>query len=75
MSQKSGNEMSVEFGRDVDDEIGMNPSITIIIPRPKVTSTWQGCFIIFNYIKRIQDLAYRRLQWDGEAKSESENLV
>ena len=73
-SQKSGNETSVDFGRNADDKIGMNPSRTIGIPRPQITRTSQGSFNVFNSIKGESDLADRGLSWHGGAKSESENL-
>ena len=66
-SRKSGNEMSVDFGRNMDDKIGMNPLRTIGIPRPHITSTrLRNC--------NIFDLVVRGLVCHGTAKSKSENL-
>ena len=66
--QKSGNEMSVDFGQNADDILGTNPSRAIGIPRPQVTSTrLKNC--------NISDLVRRILPWHGTMKSESENLV
>ena len=38
-SRKSGNEMTVEFGRNADDKTGMNPLRTIGSTRPNITRT------------------------------------
>ena len=38
-SRKSGNKISVDFGRNVDEKIGMNPLRSIGSPCPQVTST------------------------------------
>ena len=67
-SRKSGNEMSVDFGRNVDEKITMNPSKTIRSTRPQVTRT-----ILINC--NIFDSVIRVLPWYGTMKSESENLV
>ena len=63
--------MSVDFGRNADDKIGMNPSRTIGIPRPQITGTSQESFNIFNSIRGTLDLAYKGLLYIGGAKSEN----
>ena len=72
--QKSGNKMSVDFGRNADDKIGMNPSRTIRIPRPQITSTRKGSCDIFDLVSRTSDLSYMGFLWYGTDKIESKNL-
>ena len=67
-SQKSGNKMSVDFGRNTDDKIGMEPSRTIRRPHPQITRTRpRNC--------NISDLVSRVSPWHVKMKSGSENLV
>ena len=67
-SQKSGNKMSVDFGRNTDEKIGTNLSTTIGIPRRHINRTSLSNCEIFDSIRRVS-LCH------GKIKSESENLV
>ena len=66
--------MSVDFRRNVDDKIGMNPSRTIGSPHPQIKYTRQGDFDIFDSIKGMLDLNYVGFPWHGAVKSGVENL-
>ena len=66
--------MSVDFGRNADDKIGMKLSRTIRIPHPHITRTSQVSFNIFDTFSRTLDISYRDSPWNGPAKSESKNL-
>ena len=66
--------MSIDFGRNSNDGISVNPPRTIISMRPQITITRQGIFFIFNSVKRTLDITYRSAPWHGAAKSEGENL-
>ena len=60
-SQKSGNKMTVDFGRNTDDKIGMNPSRTIGITHPQINmNSTRKC--------NIFDLISRGMQWHGTIK-------
>ena len=48
---KIGNKMSVDFGRNADETIGMNPLRTIGRPRPNNTRTMQKSCNILNSIR------------------------
>ena len=52
-SRKIGNEMSVGFGRNADDKIGMNPSRAIRSPHPQVSRTMLSNYNIFDYASRV----------------------
>ena len=68
-SWKSGNGLSVDFGRKASEkEIGMNPSRTIIIPLPQINKPKMSNRDIF-------DLVSRASPWHVTMKSKSENLV
>ena len=67
-SRKSGNEMSVYFGRNANDKIGMNPLKSIWSPSLQVNSTIMINQNIFNLVIRV-------LLWNVTTKSEIENLV
>ena len=69
-SRKISNKMSVYFGQKADDKIGMNPSRTIGIsrPRPQIISTRLRNCDIFDFFKRGSP-------WHGKMKHECENLV
>ena len=67
-SWKSGNKTSVDFGRNADERIGMNPSITIGSPQPQITRTRpSNCNILPLFI--------RGSLWHGKTKIESKKLV
>ena len=66
--------MSFDFGRNADDEIGMNPLRTIRVPLPQITRTSQGSFEIFDCVIGTSDIAYRVSSWHGAANIESGNL-
>ena len=72
--QKSGNEMSVDFGNNADDEIGMNPLRTIGSPWPQNTSTRLRNYNIFKFFSIPSYIYYRVSEWHSAIKSESENL-
>ena len=57
--RKSGKKMSVDFGWNADDKIGMNPSRTIVIHHTWITSTRQVSFNIFDSIRGMSYLAYK----------------
>ena len=60
--QKSGNKISVDFVWIVNDKIGINPSRTIILPRPHITGTrLRNCNIFYSVI--------RVSPWHGITKS------
>ena len=63
-SQKNGNKMSVGFGRNVNDKIGMNPSRIIGNPHPQIYKTKEGsnCNIFDSYRRTIY-IAYRVYLW------------
>ena len=67
-SLKSGNKMSVDFGRNADEKIGMNPLRTIGIPHPQITSNRLRNWNIFDSFRRV-------LMRHFTKKSENENLV
>ena len=73
-SWKSGNEINVDFGRNADDKIGMNPLRTTGILHPHITRSRLSNCDIFDLFSRPSDLAYRFLQWHGMIKSETGNL-
>ena len=52
-SEKSGNKMSVDFRRNVDDKIGTNPSRTIGSPSQQITRTRLSKCNIFNSVIRV----------------------
>ena len=60
--------MSVDFGRNAHDKIGMNPSRTIGSPRLQITRTTLRNFDILDFVRRV-------FPWHGIMKSEGENLV
>ena len=60
--------MSVDFGRNTDDNIVMNPSRSMEIPQPQITRT-----ILINY--NIFDSVSRGLPWHYTMKIKFENLV
>ena len=74
-SRKSGNKMSVDFERNADDKIGMNPSRTIRTPRPHNTRAIANNCEIFDLVRMTSYLAFRFLTWYGTIESESENLL
>ena len=69
--------MGVDFGRNANDEIGMNPSRTIGIPRQQIISTIErtrtrkgfNCDILDSVSSNL-DLFCRSSLWHGAAKSE-----
>ena len=68
-SWKSGNGLSVDFGRKASEkEIGMNLSRNIIIPLPQINKPKMSNRDIF-------DLVSRGSPWHVTMKSKSENLV
>ena len=73
-SWKIGNKMSVDFGWNADDKIGMNPLITIRSPCPHTTRTRKGSFGIFDSTIGTPDLSYRGLLWNGAVKTGSEKF-
>ena len=73
-SSNIGNKMSVDFGRNADDKIRVNPSRTIGIPRPQIIRTRIINCNIFESVIRMFYLSYGVLPWLGTTKSESENL-
>ena len=73
-SRKSGNKMSVDFGRNTDDEIGINPSRTIGIPGPQINKTKLSNYDIFYLVRRRSYLSHRGSSWNSKTKIESGNL-
>ena len=67
-SQKTSNEMSVDFGRNVDEKFAMIPSIAIVSPHPQVSRTRTRNCEIFHWVRRVSP-------WHGTMKKEIENLV
>ena len=67
-SRKSGNILSVDFGRNADDKIRMTPLRPIGRPHPNINRTR-----ISNYY--ILELVIRDLPWHGRMKIKTENLV
>ena len=65
VSWESGNKMSVDFGWNIDDKIGMNPLRTIRIPRPQVNRTSISNCDIFNLVRRV-------FLWHRTMKNENE---
>ena len=66
--------MNVDFGRNVNDEIGMNPSRHIGSPHPHITRTRMRNCDIFDSVRRPLDIIYRGLVWHGTMKRETDNL-
>ena len=61
-SRNIGKKISVDFGRNANDKIGMNPSRTIIILCSQITSTNEGSKCnVFDSVRSTSDLAYRGL--------------
>ena len=71
---KSSKNISVDFGRNADEKIGMNPLRTIGISHPQMTRTTLNNCDIFDLVRRQLGISYRGLVWHGKMKSESENL-
>ena len=62
VSCSSGNEMTVDFGSKVDENIGINPLQPIRIPRPHITSTSLSNCEIFGLVIRVS-------LWHGTVKN------
>ena len=67
-SQNSCNKTSIDFGRNMNDGISVNPSITIGSIIPQVTRTKQGRFNIFDSFRETLDISDRNASWHGEVK-------
>ena len=67
-SWKSGNKKSVDFRRNVDEKIAMNPSRSTGSPRPQVTRTRMRNCNIFDLVSRVST-------WNGTMKNDTGNLV
>ena len=67
-SWKSGNEISVDFGRNANENISMNPSRATRSPCSQITRTRLSNCNIFDSVSR-------GLTWHGTIKSECENKV
>ena len=52
-SRKSGNKISVNFGRNVDDKITMNPLRAIRSPCPNVTRTKMRKYNVFGLVIKV----------------------
>ena len=68
-SRKSGNKTSVDFGWNVNEKIGMNPSGAIRIPHLHITRTRMNNSNIFDLVESPPDLAYSVSAWYGKIKS------
>ena len=67
--------MSVDFGQNADEKIGMNQSRTIGSPHPQITRTRLSNRDISELVTRKSYLAYRNSELHVTIKSENENLV
>ena len=58
-SRKSGNKISVNFGRNIDEKIGMKPLRNIGVPSHPITSISKESCNIFDLINIMSNITFR----------------
>ena len=73
-SQKSCNKIILDFGKNMNAGISVNPSRTIRSIVPQITKTSQGILVIFDSIRVISYIAYKSVPWHGTRTKKVKSL-